>query len=212
MKIISPSHEILYLPEPEEILRIVEIAGRTCYKSEHKISHDSAKEFIKRIIKSGHESVIEHSFCTVKFICDRGVTHELVRHRLAAYSQESTRYANYSKDRFGSEITVIKPCFFKEGSKEYITWLKAMETAEKAYMDLLKMGATPQEARSVLPNSLKAEIVMSANFREWRHVLKLRCSKKAHPQIREIMIPLLKELHEKVPIIFDDIYESIESL
>jgi thymidylate synthase (FAD) len=212
MKIISPSHEILYLPEPEEILRIIEIAGRTCYKSEHKISHDSAKEFIKRIIKSGHESVIEHSFCTVKFICDRGVTHELVRHRLAAYSQESTRYANYSKDRFGSEITVIKPCFFKEGSKEYITWLKAMETAEKAYMDLLKMGATPQEARSVLPNSLKAEIVMSANFREWRHVLKLRCSKKAHPQIREIMIPLLKELHEKVPIIFDDIYESIESL
>jgi len=212
MKIISPSHEILYLPEPEEILRIIEIAGRTCYKSEHKISHDSAKEFIKRIIKSGHESVIEHSFCTVKFICDRGVTHELVRHRLAAYSQKSTRYANYSKDRFGSEITVIKPCFFKEGSKEYITWLKAMETAEKAYMDLLKMGATPQEARSVLPNSLKAEIVMSANFREWRHVLKLRCSKKAHPQIREIMIPLLKELHEKVPIIFDDIYESIESL
>ena len=212
MEIISPSHEILYLPEPEEILRIIEIAGRTCYKSEHKISHDSAKEFIKRIIKSGHESVIEHSFCTVKFICDRGVTHELVRHRLAAYSQESTRYANYSKDRFGSEITVIKPCFFKEGSKEYITWLKAMETAEKAYMDLLKMGATPQEARSVLPNSLKAEIVMSANFREWRHVLKLRCSKKAHPQIREIMIPLLKELHEKVPIIFDDIYESIESL
>jgi thymidylate synthase (FAD) len=212
MKIISPSHEILYLPEPEEILRIIEIAGRTCYKSEHKISHDSAKEFIKRIIKSGHESVIEHSFCTVKFICDRGVTHELVRHRLAAYSQESTRYANYSKDRFGSEITVIKPCFFKEGSKEYITWLKAMETAEKAYMDLLKMGATPQEARSVLPNSLKAEIVMSANFREWRHVLKLRCSKKAHPQIREIMIPLLKELHEKVPIIFDDIYENIESL
>jgi len=205
MKVIRPSYEILYLPEPDEILRVIEIAGRTCYKSEHKISHDSAKEFIRRIIKSGHESVIEHSFLTVKFICDRGVTHELVRHRLAAYSQESTRYANYSMDRFGSEITVIKPCFFEEGSDEYNIWLKAMEQAEKNYMELLKLGARPEEARSVLPNSLKAEIVMSANFREWRHVFRLRCSKRAHPQIREIMIPLLEELKKRVPVIFDDI-------
>ncbi len=205
MKIIDPSHEILYLPNPEEVLKIIEIAGRTCYKSEHKISHDSAKEFIKRIVKSGHESIIEHSICTVKFICDRGVTHELVRHRLAAYSQESTRYANYSMDRFGSEITVIRPCFFEQGSPKYNAWKKAMEEAEKRYMELLRLGARPEEARSVLPNSLKAEIVMSANFREWRHVLRLRCSKRAHPQIREIMIPLLKELQKKVPIIFDDI-------
>lgn len=205
MKIIPPSYKILYLPEPEEILKIIEIAGRTCYKSEHKISHDSAQEFIKRIIRSGHESVIEHSFCTVKFICDRGVTHELVRHRLASYSQESTRYANYSMDRFGSEITVIKPCFFEEGSLEYEVWKRAMEQAEKAYMELLQLGARPEEARSVLPNSLKAEIVVSANFREWRHIFKLRCSKRAHPQIREIMIPLLNELKERVPVVFDDI-------
>jgi len=205
VKIISPSYEILYLPEPEEILKLIEIAGRTCYKSEHKISHDSAKEFIKRIIRSGHESVIEHSVCTVKFICDRGVTHELVRHRLASYSQESTRYANYSKDRFGSEITVIKPSFFEEGSSKYEVWKRAMEQAEKAYMELLKLGAKPEEARSVLPNSLKAEIVVSANFREWRHIFRLRCSKRAHPQIREIMIPLLKELKQRVPVVFDDI-------
>ncbi len=205
MRVIEPSHKIIYLPEPEEILKIIEIAGRTCYKSEHKISKDSATEFIRRIIRSGHESVIEHSICTVKFICDRGVSHELVRHRLAAYSQESTRYANYSSNRFGSEITVIKPSFFKEGTKEYTTWLRAMEEAEKAYMELISLGARPEEARSVLPNSLKTEIIMSANFREWRHVLRLRCSKRAHPQIREIMIPLLEELKDRIPVIFDDI-------
>ncbi len=209
MKIISPSHEILYLPPVEEVLKIIEIAGRTCYKSEHKIEEGSALSFIERIIKSGHESVIEHSICTVKFICDRGVSHELVRHRLAAYSQESTRYANYSMDRFGNEITVITPCFFKEGTGPYNRWLRAMEEAEKAYMDLLKMGARPEEARSVLPNSLKTEVVMTANFREWRHVLRLRTSKRAHPQIREIMVPLLKELKERVPVIFDDIQPSL---
>ncbi len=209
MKIILPSHEILYLPPPEEILRVIERAGRTCYKSEYKIKDDSAPSFIRRIIKSGHESVIEHSICSVKFICDRGVSHELVRHRLAAYSQESTRYANYSMDRFGSEITVIKPLFFKEDSKQYRRWVRAMEDAEKAYMDLLDMGAKPEEARSVLPNSLKTEVIMTANFREWRHVLKLRTSRRAHPQIREIMLPLLQELKEKVPVVFEDIVPGL---
>ncbi len=205
MKIIPPSHEILYLPPAEEVLRIIEVAGRTCYKSEHKISTGSAIQFISRIIRSGHESVIEHGFCTVKFICDRGVSHELVRHRLAAYSQESTRYANYSLDRFGNEITVIRPFFFKTDSRRYAIWLRAMEEAERAYMELLQEGARPEEARSVLPNSLKTEVVMTANFREWRHVLRLRTSRRAHPQIREIMLPLLEELKQRVPVIFDDI-------
>ncbi len=205
MKIIEAYHEILFLPSPEEALRLIELAGRTCYKSEDKMANDSAEDFIRRIVKSGHESVIEHGICTVRIVCDRGVSHELVRHRLAAYSQESTRYANYSKDRFGNEITVIKPCFWSKDSSEYEQWYQAMEQAEAAYMRLLKMGASPQQARSVLPNSLKTEVVMTCNFREWRHVFSLRCSKAAHPQIREVMSSLLSDLKQRIPVIFEDL-------
>ncbi|MFH1092396.1 MAG: FAD-dependent thymidylate synthase [Pseudomonadota bacterium] len=210
MKVISPSYEIMFMPEGETLLKTLELAGRTCYKSEEKINADSAKGFVKRILKSGHHSVIEHAGITVRFICDRGVTHELVRHRLAAYSQESTRYANYWQSRFGQEITVIKPFFWEEDSPEYALWLKAMAEAEKAYMALIERGAKPEEARSVLPNSLKTEIVMTANIREWRHVFELRCSKAAHPQIRQIMLPLLDELHRLTPVIFDDLYDQYE--
>lgn len=207
MRVIPPSHEILFLPPAEEILKLIETAGRTCYKSEDRIGPGSAEGFIKRIVDSGHESVIEHGTCTVKFICDRGVSHELVRHRLAAYSQESTRYANYAREKFGREITVIKPYFWSEDSRMHSEWLKAMEQAEAAYMRLLDLGVKAQEARSVLPNSLKTEVVMTANLREWRHVLKLRCSKPAHPQIREVMLPLLKEFKERIPVLFDDVYQ-----
>lgn len=145
---------------------------------------------------------------SVRFTCDRGVSHELVRHRLASFSQESTRYANYSHNKFGREITVIKPCFWDEGSPEYKEWLSTMENAENAYLRLIEMGARAEQARSVLPNSLKTEIVMTCNVREWRHVLNLRCSSASHPQMRELMLPLLAELHERVPVIFDDIYEK----
>lgn len=208
MKIIPPSHEILFMPEGATILQNIELAGRTCYKSEHLITEDSAGAFIGKIIRSGHHSVIEHMNITVRFICDRGVTHELVRHRLAAYSQESTRYANYAKDRFDNEITVIRPLFWSEDSQAFQDWKSAMETAERIYMKLLADGAKPEEARSVLPNSLKTEIIMTANLREWRHVIGLRCSGRAHPQIREIMLPLLNELHEKLPVVFEDLYEK----
>ncbi len=207
MKIIEPSHEILYMPPGEEMLKLIELAGRTCYKSEDKITLDSASGFVNRIMKSGHHSVIEHMNITVRFICDRGVTHELVRHRLAAYSQESTRYANYSKDKFGNEITVIKPLFFEEGTQVYETWKTAMETTEKHYLALLEAGAKAEEARSVLPNSLKTEIVMTCNVREWRHVIALRSARAAHPQIRQIMRPLLKEFKETIPTLFDDLYD-----
>jgi thymidylate synthase (FAD) len=206
MRVVQPSFEILAMPSIQEILRVIELAGRTCYKSEDRITDGSAEDFIGRIVRSGHESVIEHSSVTVRFICDRGVSHELVRHRLAAYSQESTRYANYAKDRFGNEITVIKPSFWEEGSAEYIVWERSMREAEKAYMELLERGAKPQEARAVLPNSLKTEVVMTANLREWRHVLRLRCSRPAHPQIREIMLDLLDEMHRRLPVLFEDIY------
>ena len=211
MRIISPGHEILFMQDGTSILKQIETAGRTCYKSENKITADSAAGFVKTIIKSGHHSVVEHISISVRFICDRGITHEIVRHRLAAYSQESTRYANYSKDKFGSEITVIKPYFWSEDSEEYSEWKRAMQNAEQSYLKLLKSGARPEQARSVLPNSLKTEIVMTCNLREWRHVLNLRCSKASHPQIREIMLPLLTELHEKIPVLFDDLYDKYSS-
>lgn len=206
MKIVPPSHEILSMPESREVLKHIEIAGRTCYKSEEKITPDSSDAFVRRIIKSGHHSVIEHSSVTVRFICDRGVSHELVRHRLAALSQESTRYANYAKDKFGNEITVIRPCFWPADAPAYADWLAAMKSAEAAYLKLINDGARPEQARSVLPNSLKTEVVMTANLREWRHVLGLRCSAPAHPQIREIMLPLLDELNRLLPPVFEDIH------
>jgi len=152
------------------------------------------------ILKAGHESVIEHESLSVRFICDRGVSHELVRHRLASYSQESTRYCNYS-----GGVTFIRPCFWGENWAEYRTWKIMMARAEWAYTELLGMGCSPQQARSVLPNSLKTEIVVTANLREWRHILRLRCSKAAHPQMRQLMIPLLKQLQDRIPVLFDDI-------
>lgn len=207
MKIIEPYFEILEPIDGDSILRKVERAGRTCYKSENRITAGSAEDFIRRILNSGHHSVIEHISITVKFICDRGVSHELVRHRLASYSQESTRYANYSKDRFGKEITVIKPCFWAEDSSAYGEWKEAMQEAEAHYMRLMDIGTRPQEARNVLPNSLKTEVIMTCNLREWRHVFMLRCSSQAHPQIRELMLPLLEEFHKGIPVLFDDLYD-----
>jgi thymidylate synthase (FAD) len=197
----------MFMPEAHLVLGLIEQAGRTCYKSENKITQDSARQFVQRLLHSGHHSVIEHINVTVRFICDRGVSHELVRHRLASYSQESTRYANYSKSKFGGELTVIRPLFWAEDSPQYLRWFAAVKHAEKAYMQLIELGATPEQARTVLPNSLKTEVVMTCNLREWRNVLNLRCSKAAHPQIREIMVPLLSELKEKIPVVFDDLYE-----
>lgn len=207
MKIVSSSYEIMFIPDAHLVLRLIEEAGRTCYKSENKITEDSSKQFVRRLLNSGHHSVIEHISVTVRFICDRGISHELVRHRLASYSQESTRYANYSKNKFGKEITVIRPLFWDEDSPQYHQWLAAMEHAESAYMKLIELGARPEQARTVLPNSLKTEVVMTCNLREWRNVFSLRCSNAAHPQIREIMLPLLNEFKEKIPVVFDDLYE-----
>ncbi len=207
MKVVSPGHEILFPLDGEEILRRVELAGRSCYKSEDRIIPDSAPGFVQRIVQAGHHSVIEHACVTVRFVCDRGISHELVRHRLASFSQESTRYANYSREKFGREITVVKPAFWEEGSEAYTLWLEAMQKAEACYMELLEKGAAPGQARAVLPNSLKTEVVMTCNIREWRHVLDVRCSRTAHMQMREIMLPLLQDLHDRIPELFNDIYE-----
>lgn len=209
MRVIKPEYEIL-TPISEggiKELQHIEKIGRVCYKSEDKITDDgeSAKNFVRMLIGRGHEAMIEHSSLSVKFIVDRGVSHELVRHRIASFAQESTRYCNYSKDKFNNGITFIKPFFFDGDDNRYQRWLSEMASAESAYLDLLNMGATPQEARSVLPNSTKTEITITANYREWRNFFKLRTAKAAHPSMREITIPLLKELQEKLPIIFDDI-------
>ena len=205
MKEIRPSFEIMDDIDGAKILQKLERCGRVCYKSEDKITEGSAEKFIGMILKSGHESVLEHEKLTVKFICDRGVTHEIVRHRIASYSQESTRYCNYSKDKFGNELTFIRPCFWADDSEEYAVWKQAMEDIEKSYVKLISLGAKPEEARSILPNSLKTEIVCTMNLREWRHFFRLRTAERAHPQIREISVALLDELKKRIPVIFDDI-------
>ena len=205
MKIINASYSIETPIDGAEILKRIEKAGRTCYKSEDRITAESAKAFVRMLIERGHESVLEHESITVRFICDRGISHEIVRHRLASYSQESTRYCNYSNDKFRNEVTFIKPCFFKEKKGAYCSWYNSMDFAECAYFDMLDDGCTPQEARSVLPNSTKTEVVMTANLREWRHFLKLRTAKAAHPQMRELTVPLLHEMQERIPVVFDDI-------
>lgn len=210
MQIIKPSYDIL-TPISEggiEELKHIEKIARVCYKSEDKISEDgsSAKKLIKNLIDRGHEAMIEHSSLSVKFICDRGVSHELVRHRIASFAQESTRYCNYANDKFGNELTFILPLFWdNKPSDLYFKWFEAMKDAENHYLYLIENGAQPQEARSVLPNSIKTEITITANYREWRNFFKLRTAKAAHPQMRELTIPLLAELKEKIPVIFDDI-------
>ena len=205
MRIINAGYEIMTPIDGLEILKHIERCGRVCYKSEDKITDGSRLKFVADIIKRGHESVLEHFSFTVKFIVDRGVSHEIVRHRIASYSQESTRYCNYSGNKFGNEITVIEPCFWPSCDARYNGWRLACENAEGSYFDLLRAGVSPQEARSVLPNSLKTELVMTANLREWRHFFRLRTSAAAHPQMREVTIPLLAELKTLIPVVFDDI-------
>lgn len=205
MKVIKPEFEIIDKIDGKELLKKIELFGRVCYKSEDRITEDSSVKFISTILKSGHESVIEHEKITVRIICDRGVSHEIVRHRIASYSQESTRYCNYYKDKFGKELTLIKPVFWDESSKEYRIWHDSMEKIENAYNELIAMGVKPQEARSILPNSLKTEIIVTMNLREWRHFFKLRTAERAHPQMREIACAMLDEFKKMMPVIFDDI-------
>jgi thymidylate synthase (FAD) len=186
------------------MLRRIERAGRTCYKSEERVTAESAEKFVRMIMfQYKHHSVIEHESVSVRFVCDRGISHEIVRHRIASYSQESTRYCNYSKDKHGSEINVIEPPGMTEAQREH--WVQAMTEAEIYYFTMLEDGAKPQIARSVLPNSLKTELVMTANLREWRHFFHMRCDTPAHPQIRELAIPLLHEFQELIPVIFEDL-------
>lgn len=212
MKIVKSKVEILTDISEGGVkeLKLIELAGRTAYKSEDNISDDisSAKRFINMIVKLGHESVLEHSLLTVRFTCDRGVSHEIVRHRMAAYTQESTRYCNYASGKFGREITFVAPSTLKKDSIEYFEWYQACDEAEKNYIACVQLNMKPEQARAVLPMSVKTEVVMSANYREWRHFIKLRCAKTAHPDIRKLALELLCELQLRIPVVFDDIYEK----
>ncbi len=205
MNIISPSFEVMSPIDGMMILREIETYGRICYKSEDKITDDSAMNFVKNILIRGHESVIEHSKVSVKIVCDRGVSHEIVRHRIASYSQESTRYCNYYQDKFGNELTLIKPFFWQDDPAKYEVWKSTMQTIENSYNELIQLGAKPEEARSILPNSLKTEIIVSMNLREWRHFFSLRAAKAAHPQMREIACPMLQKFKDSIPVVFDNL-------
>ena len=226
MKIIEPYIELEDKIDGQAILKKIERIGRVCYKSENRITKDSAERFVKSILDRGHESVLEHVSISVRVICDRGVSHEIVRHRVASYSQESTRYCNYSNDKFGNELTFIMPSWFKSNiedlnnyandknnfNKIYSSgewaWIDSLRAVEINYFTLLECcNWTPEKARSILPNSLKTEIVMTMNLREWRHFFKLRCAKAAHPQMREVANMILDEFKSKIPVVFDDIEE-----
>ena len=217
MKIIKASYEIESGIDGIEFLKQIEKVGRTCYKSEDQITADSAIKFVTGLIKRGHEAMIEHNSITVRFTCDRGVSHEIVRHRLASFAQESTRYCNYSNDKFSNEINVIdiesgirldtkmKTLDTKTINLIIFEWVDAMNDAETHYLRMIELGATPQIARSVLANSQKTEIVVTMNAREWRHFFMLRTPIGAHPQMRELTIPLLNDFKELIPVIFNDI-------
>lgn len=245
MKIIKANYQIVKpdLDDPKTeamVYRDIEESGRTCYLSSASMTDETGAKFVRTMVKNGHDAMLEHTFMKVRFTVDRGISHEIVRHRLCSFAQESTRYCNYSKDKFGNEITVIEPCFFndipkdrKAGIMDYLDgilkpyefnddftpsdrafaeWYLACERAEASYFALLNEGRTPQEARTVLPHSLKTELMVTANMREWREIFKLRAAGehgKPHPQMLEVMVPLLNECKLKLPALFEDI-EAME--
>ena len=208
MKVVNAGFEFLGDIDGIALLKNIERAKRVCYKSEDTISDTSYLEAVRDLIARKHDAMLEHGSISVIITCDRGISHEIVRHRIASYAQESTRYCNYSKDKFNNEITVIKPCFFKEGTSAYWEWFDACLAAEKAYFSLIELGRSPQEARDILPTSTKTEIVVTMNPREWRHFFKLRASNavgRPHPQMLEVAAPMLRAFQEKFPVLFDDL-------
>jgi thymidylate synthase (FAD) len=208
MKIIKPSVTIVHTKSANEIYRSLEEAARICYRSEEKISEESFKKFLESIIKSGHHSVLEHENISVLWEVDRGILAEITRHRLCQFSVESSRYVRYSDPM---SFKVIKPYFFVEGTPAYEIWLNSMKTAEANYNNILLASHQPQEARSVLPMSFATLIRMTANIREWRHILTLRTSPGAHPQMREICFQTLHLFKEKFNLLFKDIPSKNES-
>ena len=204
MKIIEPK---IWVEEfdPIKIMRNLERACRTCYRSEGLITEDSYKKLLKNCINRGHESILEHEKITVRMVCDIGVYKDLTRHRFGSFSIESTRYCNYGKDKFDNEIKFIKPCNIEEGTDEYTEWQWCLSQIEESYMKMTELKCTPDQMRMILPHSTAAEVTMTANIREWRHILDLRTKKMTHPSIRQILIPLLLKFKYTMPELFDEI-------
>ncbi|MGA2617132.1 MAG: FAD-dependent thymidylate synthase [Thermoguttaceae bacterium] len=210
MKIITPRIEVLWTEAGETTLHRIEVAGRTAHKSEAGVSQDSAAEFVKMIVARQHFSVLEHVVVSARVVCDRGVSHEIVRHRIASYTQESTRFCNYSEKKFGGEILFVLPSFLYGKADDdlmFQKWRHAVQEAERTYLEMIRLGAKPEEARSVLPNSLKTEMVMTMNLREWRHFFSLRTATAAHPDMQIIAKSLLAEFRSHIPVVFDDVGE-----
>lgn len=233
MRLIKPRVEILDRIDGDQVIADITTAARTCYKSEDVRTKEKDKALVKRLIESKHEAMLEFSDVTVKFTTSIGITREIIRHRLSSFANESTRYCNYNKDKFNSEITFIIPSYLDipEGNYTYwdsdwvdmdkmkiqlpaddkntvSNWLFALNHAETTYQILSNKGWKAEQAREVLPMSTKSELCMKANLREWRHFFELRCSTAAHPDIRVLALDLLKQMHEKIPVIFDDLYEK----
>lgn len=212
VKIIEPHVEVISEIDGDKILKQIERCARNCYKSEGNISEDttSAIKMINKLIELDHTAMLEHFNITIKLLCDVGTYKDLTRHRHCSFAIESTRYCNYSKGKFGNEISVIKPCNMDENSGIYHTWLKAMNDMERAYMQMAEIGATPDQLRMILPHSTAASVILTANIREFRHIFNLRCAKAAHPSVRQIMLMTLNEFHNKIPVLFDDLYEQFK--
>lgn len=204
MKLIDPA---IYIEkyDGKDIMKKIERACRICYRSEGNITEDSYKQLLTNCINRGHESVLEHEKISVRLVGDIGTYKDLTRHRHASFSVESTRYCNYGKDKFDSEIKIIKPCHIEEETEFYNIWKKGIESIEKAYLEMAEKGAKPDQLRMLLPHSTAAEYAMTANIREWKHILSLRCSKAAHPAIRQLLIPLLLKFKEDMPEIFENV-------
>lgn len=212
---IVKANALVYTPLTMDLLKQIELAGRTCYKSEDKITDSSCIAFVRMLIKNGHEAMLEHADVSVLFTCDRGVTHEIARHRIASLAQESTRYCNYSKSKFGNNVTYTdlrtsmvldsKPYTAEQMIDIYTEWVAACADAERHYFRMLSLGASAQIARSVLNNSTKADLVLKANIREWRHFLKLRCAPDAHPAMREVAYSVLMDFRNNLPVLVEDI-------
>ena len=209
MQIVNPSVEIVNDVDGEKILKLIEKAARTCYKTEGNISEDasSAIKMINKLIELNHTAMLEFADIHVLLRCDVGVYKDLTRQRHCSFAIESTRYCNYSKDKFGNEITFIKPVNIKENTDEYVIWYNTMYEIEQAYNQMARLGCTPDQLRMLLPHSTAAYVNMKANIREWRHVFGLRCAKAAHPSVRQVMLMTLDKFHEKIPVLFDDLYE-----
>lgn len=218
VKIIEPSVEILTPLDGEAILRHIESCGRTCYQSYDKQDENSHKRMIAMLIKSGHESVLEHFSITVKMKTSLSVYKDITRHRTGvAFSIESTRYNAYNKGKYGNELTMMRPSNIEyveqnphklRGNTLYEIWLTTMEEIERSYMQMAELGAKPDQMRQILPHSIAAEVCMTANLREWRHIFKLRCAPAAHPDVQEIMKMILVEFHKQIPVVFDDLYQE----